>query len=93
MFSPYLIAFAPARKPYRIGLLFTHKNRDFGAISATERSCHAALIYKVESHISYRIGVYIHYTGYDGKASRYYKYEHSLSLCQIFLPLMWPGGA
>ena len=28
-----------ARKPYRIGLLFTHKNDDFGAISVTERSC------------------------------------------------------
>ena len=26
----------------------------------------------------------IHYTGYEGKASRYYKYEHSLNLCQIF---------
>ena len=27
-----------ATKPYRIGLLFTHKNGDFGAISLTERS-------------------------------------------------------
>ena len=30
------IAFAPA--PYRIGLLFTRKNGDFGAIPVTERS-------------------------------------------------------
>ena len=32
------------------GLLFTHKNRDFSAVSVTERTC-AALISKVESHI------------------------------------------
>jgi len=38
---------------YRIGLLFTHKNGDFGAISAAERSC-AAPISKVERHISDR---------------------------------------
>ena len=80
MFTLYRIAaFAPTRKPNRIGPLFTHENGDFGSISATERSCHAAL-----RVTSYRIGVYIHYTGYDGKASRYYKYEHSLNLCQIF---------
>ena len=30
------MALASARKPYRIGLLFTHKNGDFGAISETE---------------------------------------------------------
>ena len=86
-----IAAFAPTRKPNRIGPLFTYENGDFGSISATERSCHAALISKVESHISYRIGVYIHYTGYNGKASRYYKYEHSLNLCQIFLPRMCTG--
>ena len=33
MFTLYWIAFAPARKPFRIALLFTHKNGDFGAIS------------------------------------------------------------
>ena len=27
----------PARKSYQIGLLFTHENGDFGAISVTER--------------------------------------------------------
>ena len=43
----------PTRKRYRIGLLFAHKNGDFGAISVTERSC-AALISKVESDISDR---------------------------------------
>ena len=59
MFTLYRIAaFAPTRKPNRIGPLFTHENGDFGAISVTERSCHAALISKVESHTSYRIGVY-----------------------------------
>ena len=38
MFSLYQVAFAPAPKPYRIGLLFTGKNGDFGAISVTRRS-------------------------------------------------------
>ena len=40
MFTLYRIAFAPTRKPYRIGLLlFTrHKNGDFGAISVRKRS-------------------------------------------------------
>ena len=32
------IVFAPARKPYRIALLFTQENSDFGAISVTEQS-------------------------------------------------------
>ena len=46
-----MLTFAPRRKSYRIGPLFTHNNGDFGAISVTERSC-AAPIFKVESHIS-----------------------------------------
>ena len=50
-------SFAPARKSYHMGLVFTHKNGDFGAISATERSC-AAPISKVERHISHRILIY-----------------------------------
>ena len=29
----YRLAFAPARKPYQIGPLFTYKKGDFGAIS------------------------------------------------------------
>ena len=44
------IAFAPARKLYRIGLLFKRKNGDFGAISVTERN-YVAPISKVGSHI------------------------------------------
>ena len=40
-----------AMRSYRIGLLFTHKNGDFGAISVTEGSC-AVPISKVERHIS-----------------------------------------
>lgn len=31
MFTLYQITFAPARKTYRIGLLFTHTNGDLGA--------------------------------------------------------------
>ena len=54
MFTVYWITFAPPRKSYRIGLLFTHKNICGGAISVTERSC-GSPIYKVESH---RIGVH-----------------------------------
>ena len=37
MFRLYRIAFGPTRKSFRIGLLFTHKNGNFGAISVTER--------------------------------------------------------
>ena len=44
---------ALAQKPFRIGLLFTHNNGDFGVISITEWSC-AAPISKVEQHISDR---------------------------------------
>ena len=51
MFTLYRIAFVPARKPYRIGFQFTHKNGDFGAISVTEQSC-------PESHISDRCSYY-----------------------------------
>ena len=41
--TKYRIVFAPARKPYQIGLQFTHNNGDFGAISVTERSCAAPI--------------------------------------------------
>ena len=51
MFTLYKIAFAATGIPHRIGILFTHKSADFGAISATKRSW-AAPISKVESHIS-----------------------------------------
>ena len=46
---PYWEVFAPARKPYQIGSLLTHKNGDCRAISETEQCC-AALIFKVDSH-------------------------------------------
>ena len=55
VFTQYLAEFAPARKPYRIGLLFTRKICDFGAISVTERSGDA-LISKVEHHLSDSFG-------------------------------------
>ena len=50
MFTTYRLAFTPERKPYLIVFLFTYKNGDFGAISATERS--AAPVSKEEHHIS-----------------------------------------
>lgn len=56
----------PARKPYRIRLLFIHKNDDFGAISVTERSFTAS-ISKAESHISGRCSCY---TGWHSVAAR-----------------------
>ena len=59
----YYIAFAPTQKPDQIaglaGLLFTHTNGDFGAISVRNRANprRAAPISKVERHI-YQISVH-----------------------------------
>ena len=62
MFTLYRVAFALAKNwPYRIGLLFTHKNGDFGAISVAGRR-YEAPISKVESDISDRCS---YYTGYS----------------------------
>ena len=38
MFTLHQTALAPARKPYRTGLLSTHKNGDFGTIFCSVRS-------------------------------------------------------
>ena len=43
MFTLRQIAFSPARKPHPIGLLFTHNNGDFDAISVTELCCAAPI--------------------------------------------------
>ena len=60
LFTPYRIRFAPERKPYRIGILYTRNNHDdFGAKSVTKRTC-AAPISKVERHILERSS---HYSG------------------------------
>ena len=62
MFTLYQVAFALAKNwPYRIGLVFTHKNGDFGAISVAGRS-YKAPISKAESDISDRCS---YYTGYS----------------------------
>ena len=53
MFTLSRIVLAPAGKPYRIELLFTNKNGDYGAISITERSCDVPIT-KVARHISVR---------------------------------------
>ena len=53
MLTLFRIVLAPKRKPYRLGLLFTHENDDFGAIFVTEQSF-AAAISKVERLISDR---------------------------------------
>ena len=47
----YWVAFALARKTYRIGLLFAHKNSDFGAIYVTEAKLRRADFYSGESYI------------------------------------------
>ena len=46
---PYWKVFTPARKPYQIESLLTHKNGDCRAISVTEQ-CFAAQTFKVDSH-------------------------------------------
>ena len=48
------IAFAPARTSYPIGLMTTHKNGDFGAISVTEQSFSATLQCGVNSYSDLR---------------------------------------
>ena len=45
--------------PYRMGLLFTHKNGDFGAISVSERS-YAAPRRSGKWSATYRIGSVTH---------------------------------
>ena len=44
MFTTYLYSSCAARKPYHVGLLFTRKNSDLGAISVTERSGAAPIL-------------------------------------------------
>ena len=56
VFLLYRKAFAPPRKSYRTGLLFTHKNDCGGATSVTKRN-YAASISKVERHIPDRFCV------------------------------------
>ena len=62
LFTLYQIAFAQARKPYRIGFLFTHKIVDFGAISVTEQSYAAPISNTVERHMSNRFW-HLHFFG------------------------------
>ena len=70
-----------------MGLVFTDKNGDFGAISVTERSC-AALHRSLKWCVTYRIGVHT-LTGKHivsaRKAIRYVWYEHSLRDRRHFL--------
>ena len=51
MFTLNQRVFEPAQKPYQIGILFTHKNGSFGAISVKERSC-VVPVSNVEGHLS-----------------------------------------
>ena len=49
MFTLYQIAFAQTRNPDRIGLLFTHDDGVFDAISVTKRSCAAMQMTKMNN--------------------------------------------
>ena len=51
MFTLNQRVFEPAQKPYQIGILFTHKNGSFGAISVKERSS-VVPVSNVEVHLS-----------------------------------------
>ena len=51
MSTIYGIALAPARQPYRIRLLFTHKYSDFSAVSKREQSCTVPVLTSGESHM------------------------------------------
>ena len=65
MFKLCWKAFAPQGKPYRIGLLFIHKNGCGGVMSVTERSYGSVPISNVESPVERGEGV-LPYTGYIG---------------------------
>ena len=56
VFTLYRKVFAPARKPYREGLVFKYGNGDFGAISVTERSCAPIMIHISDTSCSYCTG-------------------------------------
>ena len=76
------MAFAPVRKPYRIGLL-TPENDDFRAISATKRNC-AVPVSNGESQISDRC---LYYNGYlsvrPRKATRYCWFVRDLTAAML----------
>ena len=55
VFTLYQIDFAQTQKPYRMGILLTPNNGDFGAISVTERSCPAL---SLNWRVTYGISVY-----------------------------------
>ena len=62
VFTLYKIAFAPARKPHRVGDLFTQVKRSgFGAIFVTERSC--TTLHLSQNRVTYRTGVHFSWDG------------------------------
>ena len=85
MFTLHRIALRPHEN--HMGLVFTHKNDDFGAISVTERSC-AASHRSLKWSVTYGIGVHT-LTGKHivsaRKAIRYVWHEHSLRDRRHFL--------
>ena len=59
-------AFTPARKSYRVELLFTHKNSDLEAVSLEQRGCDAPTL-KVDRHISDRSLCYSSWQSFDSE--------------------------
>ena len=70
LFTLYQLAFAQARKLFRIGFPFIHKVDDFGAISVTERSYAASISNTVERHMSNRFWP-LHFFGPRRRGSEY----------------------
>ena len=79
-----ITAFARERKSYRIGLLLTHKNGDFGAISVSGRSC-AAPVMRV--YRPYWIGFCRHSVDKAYMKHLSYQQESPLLVIKVYLTL------
>ena len=79
-----ITAFARARKSYRAGLLCTHTNGDFGAISVSGRSC-AAPVMRV--HRPYWIGFCRHSVDKAYMKHLSYQQESPLLVIKVYLTL------
>ena len=79
-----ITAFARTRKSYRIGLLLTHKNGDFGAISVSGRSCTAPVM---REHRPYWIGFCRHSVDKAYMKHLSYQQESPLLVIKVYLTL------
>ena len=79
-----ITAFARARKSYRAGLLLTHKNGDFGAISVSRRSCTAPVM---RVYRPYWIGFCRHSVDKAYMKHLSYQQESPLLVIKVYLTL------